>query len=119
MEHDLHALNVHHGNDSEEIFLDLEQSRPDVRFKISGELLLELRGVTVLFFARCQPRFHHATPLVTCVVGNVQDSSTRRGCRSCMLQVTNFEDKAHVRVQRNALVRWQGQNLVVVHDAVH
>ena len=36
-----------------------------------------------------------------------------------MFQVTNFEDQAHVRVQRNALVGRQGQNLVVVHDAVH
>mmetsp|Transcript_30311 Transcript_30311/g.36797 ORF Transcript_30311/g.36797 Transcript_30311/m.36797 type:complete len:493 (-) Transcript_30311:2152-3630(-) len=63
------------------------------------------------------PRVQHPFPLLG--LRNVQNTSSGSSGGGRKLQVTNLEDELHVREQANALVRWQGQQTVVVHGRVH
>ena len=50
---------------------------------------------------------------------DVQDAGPGDGGRGRIFEVTNLEDHAHVWLERDALVRGEGEDAVVVHDAVH
>ena len=49
---------------------------------------------------------------------DVENSGSGDGGGRGRFQVSNFEQKAHGGIERNSLVRRQGQNFVVVHDGV-
>jgi hypothetical protein len=65
------------------------------------------------------PRLNIGSPLITISIRNVKNTSTRYSGGCSELQVTNFENKTHVRLNHNTLVRGKGKQLVIIHDRVH
>jgi hypothetical protein len=86
---------------------------------VEVELLLQLVFAILVISRASNPSLDISLPLVTIIIGDVQDTSTRHSSGSGVVQVSDLENEFHVRLKSNTLVGGKGEELVIVHDRVH
>jgi hypothetical protein len=83
---------------------------------VEVELLLQF-VLTLLIVSRVgNPSLDVGHPLITIIIRDVQNTSTRHSGRCCVVQVSDLENELHVRLEGNTLVGSKGEELVIVHD---
>mmetsp|Transcript_31209 Transcript_31209/g.79124 ORF Transcript_31209/g.79124 Transcript_31209/m.79124 type:complete len:1071 (+) Transcript_31209:5803-9015(+) len=96
------------------LLLEGEEGVWDVCLEQLKHHLLALGAVVV---AAHHPRLDKVPPLLD--LGDEEHAGARGGGGRGVLEVAELKDEAHVGLHDDALVGGEGQELVVVHDAVH